>query len=191
MNPSRRVPNIELGGGDIATQETAVNEKIRAREVRVVDPDGKQIGIMSRDDALGLAREHELDLVEVAPRANPPVCRIMDYGKYKYQQSKKGQEAKKKQAVIQIKEVKVRPKTEEHDLQIKIRNARRFLEKGYKVKVSLMFRGREITHPELAFRVLERIAESIQDLGTVESQPKKEGRFMVMMLGAHSSSGPS
>lgn len=137
---------------------------------------------MSRDAALDLARENDLDLVEVAPKADPPVCRIMDYGKFKYQQSKKIQEGRKKQTYIQIKEVKVRPKTEEHDLQIKIRNIRRFLEKGHKVKVSLMFRGREIAYPELAHRVLERVAESIQDLGTVESQPRQEGRFMTMMI---------
>jgi translation initiation factor IF-3 len=137
---------------------------------------------MSRDAALALARERELDLVEVSPKSDPPVCRIMDYGKFKYQQSKKTQEARKKQTFIQLKEVKVRPKTEEHDLQIKIRNIRRFLEKGYKVKVSLMFRGREIAYPELAHRVLERVAKGIEDLGMVESQPRQEGRFMTMVI---------
>jgi translation initiation factor IF-3 len=141
---------------------------------------------MSRADALIMARQYELDLVEVAPKSVPPVCRIMDYGKFKYQQSKKVQEARKKQSFIQIKEVKVRPKTEEHDLQIKIRNIRRFLEKGNKVKVSLMFRGREIAHPELAQRVMERISQSIQDIGTVETEPRLEGRFMTMMIGTRS-----
>jgi translation initiation factor IF-3 len=150
--------------------------------VRVIDPDGKQLGIMARDAALALAREYELDLVEVAPMSNPPVCRIMDYGKFKYQQSKKVQEARKKQTVIQFKEVKVRPKTEEHDIEIKARNIRRFLEKGHKVKVSLMFRGREISHPELARRVMERVAEAIEDVGVIEVQPKLEGRFMTMII---------
>ncbi len=155
-------------------------------EVRVIGPDGKQLGVMSRSEALSMARQYELDLVEVAPKSDPPVCRIMDYGKFKYQQSKKIQEARKKQSFIQIKEVKVRPKTEEHDLQIKIRNIRRFLEKGNKVKVSLMFRGREIAHPELAQRVMERISQSIQDIGTVETEPRLEGRFMTMMIGIRS-----
>lgn len=133
-----------------------------------------------------MARDYGLDLVEVAPKSNPPVCRILDYGKFKYQQSKRSQEARKKQTFVQIKEVKVRPKTEDHDLQIKIRNVRRFLEKGYKVKVSLMFRGREIVYPELAYRVLEKVAEGVKDLGVVESQPRQEGRFMTMMITSRS-----
>jgi len=141
---------------------------------------------MARDEALALAREYELDLVEVSPKSNPPVCRVMDYGKFKYQQSKKTQEARKRQSYVQIKEVKVRPKTEEHDLQIKIRNIRRFLGKGHKVKVSLMFRGREISHPELAHRVMETIAEAIEDVGTVEAQPRLEGRFMTMIISVRS-----
>jgi len=139
---------------------------------------------MAREAALDLARQHELDLVEVAPKSSPPVCRIMDYGQFKYEQSKKAQEARKRQTVIQIKEVKVRPKTDEHDLEIKVRNIRRFLEKGHKVKVSLMFRGREIAYPERAYQVLEKVAEGIQDLGMVESQPRKEGRFMTMIISA-------
>ena len=141
---------------------------------------------MSRDAALNLARQYELDLVEVSPKSVPPVCRIMDYGKFKYQQSKKVQEGRKKQSFVQIKEVKVRPKTEEHDLQIKIRRVREFLEKGHKVKVSLMFRGREISHPELARRVIGRITEGIQDVGTVEMEPRMEGRFITMMIGVRS-----
>jgi translation initiation factor IF-3 len=154
--------------------------------VRVIDPNGEQLGIMALDDALALARKYELDLVEVSPKSNPPVCRVMDYGKYKYQQSKKTQEGRKKGTFIQVKEVKVRPKTEEHDLQIKIRNIRRFLAKGHKVKVSLMFRGREISHPELAQRVMGRIREAIEDVGVVEAEPKLEGRFMHMMIGVRS-----
>jgi translation initiation factor IF-3 len=141
---------------------------------------------MSLERALALAREHILDLVEVAPKSAPPVCRIMDYGKFKYQQSKKVQEARKKQSLIQIKEVKVRPKTEEHDLQVKIRHMREFLDKGHKVKVSLMFRGREISHPELAKRVIARITEGIQDVGVVETEPRMEGRFITMMISARS-----
>lgn len=137
---------------------------------------------MSREAALKLARENELDLVEVAPKSVPPVCRIMDYGKFKYQQSKKTQEAKKKQSFVQIKEVKVRPKTEEHDILIKVNRIREFLEKGHKVKVSLMFRGREISHPEMAKRVIGRIREGIQDVGTVDSEPRMEGRFITMMI---------
>ncbi len=151
-----------------------------------MDPEGKQLGIMSRDAALNLAREYELDLVEVSPKSAPPVCRIMDYGKFKFQQSKKVQEARKKQSYVQIKEVKVRPKTEEHDLQIKIRRIREFLEKGHKVKVSLMFRGREISHPEMAQRVIDRVTEGIQDVGIVEMEPRLEGRFITMMIGVRS-----
>jgi translation initiation factor IF-3 len=139
---------------------------------------------MPRDAALALARQYELDLVEVAPKSVPPVCRIMDYGKFKYQASKKTQDARKKQSIVQIKEVKVRPKTEEHDLQIKIRHILEFLEKGHKVKVSLMFRGREISHPELAQRVIGRITEGIQNVGTVEMEPRMEGRFITMMISA-------
>jgi translation initiation factor IF-3 len=141
---------------------------------------------MSRDAALALARDFELDLVEVAPKSVPPVCRIMDFGKFKYQQSKKVHEAKRKQSFVQIKEVKVRPKTEEHDLQIKIRRVKEFLEKGHKVKVSLMFRGREISHPEMAQRVIGRIRDGIQDVGVVEMEPRMEGRFITMMIGTRS-----
>lgn len=152
----------------------------------MVDPEGKQLGIMSLEAALKLAAEYELDLVEVSAKSVPPVCRIMDYGKFKYQQSKKVQEARKKQSYVQIKEVKVRPKTDEHDLQIKIRQIKEFLGKGNKVKVSLMFRGREISHPELANRVIARIAEGIQDVGNIEMEPRLEGRFMTMVIAPRS-----
>lgn len=152
----------------------------------MVDPEGKQLGIMSREAALKLAAEYELDLVEVSAKSVPPVCRIMDYGKFKYQQSKKVQEARKKQSYVQVKEVKVRPKTDEHDLQIKIRQMKDFLGKGHKVKVSLMFRGREISHPELAQRVISRITEGIQDVGNVEMEPRLEGRFMTMVVAPRS-----
>jgi len=152
----------------------------------VVDPNGKQLGIMSREEALRLAAEYELDLVEVSPKSVPPVCRIMDYGKFRYQQAKKIQEAKKKQSYVQIKEVKVRPKTEDHDLQIKIRQMREFLSKGLKVKVSLMFRGREISHPELAQRVISKIIDGVQDVGQVDMEPRLEGRFMTMVVSPRS-----
>jgi translation initiation factor IF-3 len=152
----------------------------------VIDPNGKQLGIMSREEALRLAAEYELDLVEVSPKSVPPVCRIMDYGKFRYQQAKKIQEAKKKQSYVQIKEVKVRPKTEDHDLQIKIRQMREFLSKGLKVKVSLMFRGREISHPELAQRVISKIIEGVQDVGQVDMEPRLEGRFMTMVVSPRS-----
>ncbi len=137
---------------------------------------------MDVPSALAAAAERGLDLVEVAPNSNPPVCRIMDYGKYKYQASKKAAEAKKKAAKVDIKEVKLRPKTEEHDYNVKVRNARRFLEAGNKVKVTIMFRGREVTHPEFGRRLLERVAEDVKDLGQVEMMPKMAGRFMTMVV---------
>ncbi|RMF45301.1 MAG: translation initiation factor IF-3 [Deltaproteobacteria bacterium] len=164
---------------------TRVNERIRAREVRVVTDDGEQLGIMDVPSAMEAAAERGLDLVEVAPNSNPPVCRIMDYGKYKYQASKKAAEAKKKAAKVDIKEVKLRPKTEEHDYNVKVRNARRFLEAGNKVKVTIMFRGREVTHPEFGRRLLERVAEDVKDLGQVEMMPKMAGRFMTMVVAPH------
>jgi translation initiation factor IF-3 len=159
---------------------------IRAREVRVVDQDGVQLGIMAIEDALRLAEERDLDLVEVAPEAKPPVCRIMDFGKYKYQQSKRLQQAKKKQKVISIKEIKLRPKTEEHDYQFKTQHVRRFLQDGHKAKVTVMFRGREMAHVELGRRILDRVAADLEDVGTVEQTPKQEGRNMVMVLSPRS-----
>lgn len=159
-----------------------VNEQIRAKEVRVIDPDGKQLGIMSVRDALQEAAERNLDLVAVSLNAKPPVCRIMDAGKYKFEQSKREKEARKNQKTITVKEVKVRPNIEEHDFQVKLRNAKRFLKSGDKVKATVMFRGREITHPELGQKLLNRMAEELADLGSVERAPKVEGRNMVMVL---------
>ena len=155
---------------------------IRASQVRLIGADSSQVGIVNLDDALAMAAELGLDLVEVAPEADPPVCRIMDFGRYKYQQSKKQQESKKKQTVIQVKEVKIRPKTAEHDYQFKLRNIRKFLAQKNKTKVSLMFRGREIAHASLAQVMLERIVEDVADLATVEQFPKLEGRNMTMVL---------
>lgn len=147
-----------------------------------MDPDGEQLGIMSLNDALTAASDRGQDLVEVAPQAKPPVCRIMDYGKYKYQQRKRAAEARKKAAKVELKEVKLRPKTEDHDFNFKIKHARRFLEEGNKVKVTIMFRGREVTHPEFGKELCEKVAEEIRDLGQVESKPNMQGRFMSMIV---------
>jgi translation initiation factor IF-3 len=149
----------------------------------VIDDAGEQLGVLDLDSALQAASNRGLDLVEVSPTAKPPVCRIMDYGKYKYQQSKRAAEAKKKQARVEIKEVKLRPKTDEHDYQFKLKNARRFLGEGNKVKVTIMFRGREVTHPEFGRRILMRVAEDVQDLGQAETNPNMAGRFMNMVIG--------
>lgn len=159
-----------------------VNENIRAREVRLIDANGDQLGIKSRQEALEIAETRNLDLVLVAPKAKPPVCRIMDYGKYRFEQQKKDKEARKKQKVINVKEVRLSPGIEEHDFNTKLRNARKFLDKGDKVKVSIRFRGRAITHKELGQKVLERFAEACKDIATVEQRAKMEGRSMFMML---------
>lgn len=163
-------------------KEANINWGIRAPEVRVIDAEAKQLGILPVKEAIRLADEQGLDLVEVAPGATPPVCRIMNYGKYKYQQNKRSQEAKKHQTVIQVKEVKFRPRTEEHDFQFKLRNVKRFLDEGDKVKISLMFRGREIAHPEFGRDMLNRIIEELKDHTAVEQAPRLEGRNMVMIL---------
>jgi translation initiation factor IF-3 len=159
-----------------------VNQKIRAPQIRLIGEDGTQLGIVPLEEALARAAEEKLDLVEVAPKASPPVCKIMDYGKYKYLQAKKLQEAKKKQTTIQVKEVKIRPKTEEHDYQFKLRHIKRFLSEKNKAKVTIMFRGREIAHSELGLKVLERIIVDIEEEGIVEQAPKLEGRNMIMIL---------
>ena len=159
-----------------------MNRAIRAREVRVIDEDGSQLGVLSTLDALTAAEERGLDLVEVSPNADPPVCRIMDYGKFKYQQSKRAAEAKKKAARVELKEVKMRPKTEVHDFQTKVRHARRFLEEGNKVKLTIMFRGREQSHPELGLAQLEKFVEAVKDLAQVESSPSRMGRFLHMVV---------
>ena len=155
---------------------------IKAPTVRLIGVESEQLGIVTLQEALAAAQESGLDLVEVAPEADPPVCRIMDFGRYKYQQSKKQQESKKKATVIQIKEVKIRPKTAEHDYQFKLRSIRKFLAQKNKTKVSLMFRGREIAHANLAKGMLERIVEDVADLAVVEQFPKLEGRNMIMIL---------
>lgn len=159
---------------------------IRVREVRVVSQDGEQLGIMLTQEAQQLAEEQGLDLVEVAPNEKPPVCRVMDYGKYKYQKSKRLQQAKKKQKVIVVKEIKLRPKTEEHDYQFKTQHVRRFLLDGHKAKVTVIFRGREMAHTELGRRILDRIMVDLEDMAAVEQMPKQEGRSMTMVLGPRS-----
>jgi translation initiation factor IF-3 len=163
-------------------KEVAINWEIKAPEVRVIDPDGKQVGVLPVKEAIKIAEERGLDLVEVAPNSQPPVCRIMNYGKYKYQQSKRTQEARKHQTVIRIKEVKVRPRTEEHDFQFKLRHVKRFLDEGNKVKISILFRGREIAHPEFGKELLNRFVEGVKDVTVIEQSPRLEGRNMVMIL---------
>mgnify|MGYP002646428436 CR=1 FL=1 len=159
-----------------------INEEIRAREVRVIAGEGEQLGIMSGRDALQLAQERHLDLVEIAPTAKPPVCRIMDYGKYRYEQQKRDKEARKKQKTFDIKEVKLRPGIEDHDFGVKFKNAVRFLEDGDKVKVTIMFRGRELSHPELGEVLLKKMAEQLKDMAVIERAPKLEGRNMIMIV---------
>jgi translation initiation factor IF-3 len=158
-----------------------INEEIRAREVRVNTADGQQ-GIMSLDAALELAREQHSDLVEIAPNAKPPVCRIMDYGKYIYEQQKREKEARKKQKVVDVKEVKLRPGIEDHDFDVKANHATRFLTHGDKVKVTIMFRGRELTHPELGEDLLKKMADKLADISIVEKKAKLEGRNMIMIV---------
>jgi len=159
-----------------------VNEQIKAREVLVVDPEGTQLGVMKTDEALQLAREKKMDLVNVAPNAKPPVCRMMDYGKHKYEQSKKDREAKKRQRTTSIKEIKLRPNIDKHDFDVKAKRGQKFLQKGDKIKVTVMFRGREITHPEIAQRLCKDLADQLADYGVVEKPAKQEGRNMIMIL---------
>jgi translation initiation factor IF-3 len=170
----RRTPNAE--------RKHRLNREITALEVRLNGPENEPLGIVSIQDALRLSAEHDVDLVEIAPTAQPPVCRLMDYGKFKYQEQKKAAEAKAKQHVIDVKEVKFRPGTDEGDYNIKMRNLRRFLEDGDKGKVTLRFRGREITHQDIGMRLLERIRDELADVSLVEHMPKLEGRQMIMVL---------
>jgi translation initiation factor IF-3 len=153
--------------------------------VRLVGPEGEQVGIVRIEDALRLAQESELDLVEVAPMARPPVCKLMDYGKFKYESAQKAREARRNQALTVIKEMKLRPKIDPHDYMTKKGHVERFLRQGDKVKVTIMFRGREQSRPELGFRLLQRLADDIQELGFVESSPKQDGRNMVMVVAPH------
>lgn len=159
-----------------------INDAIRAREVRLVGSDGEQLGIVSLRDAMASAVEKECDLVEIAPTARPPVCKLMDYGKFKYEQAKRDKETRKRQNIVTIKEVKLRPNIEDHDFDTKARNARRFLADGDKVKVTIMFRGRELSHPEQGKQLCVRLAELLKDEANIERDAKVEGRNMIMIL---------
>lgn len=159
-----------------------INEKIRADVVRLIGPDGEQVGIVGVPEALKYADGLNLDLVEVAPMASPPVCKVMDYGKYRYEQEQKAKEARKRQTTISIKEIKLRPKIDDHDFDTKKGHVERFLKKGDKVKLTIMFRGRELVHPHLGERLLRRMAEELAEIGEVESEPSLDGRNMIMML---------
>ena len=159
-----------------------INEGIRVREVRVVSAEGEQLGIMTIQEALEAARSRDFDLVEVAPEANPPVCRIMDFGKYKYTQSRRQKEARKKQTTILVKEVKMGPKTEKHDFDFKLKHVRRFLEEGHKAKVTVRFKGREMAHTELGWKMLNKMVEAVSDIAVTENNPRMEGRMLHIML---------
>ncbi len=173
MKPRRDVPQQD---------STRRNEQIRAREVRVIGAEGEQIGILSKQEAIDLAKEHGLDLVEVAATADPPVCRIMDFGKFKYEQQQKKKEQKKNQTVVQIKEIKIRPKTDEHDYETKLRHIRRFLEDGDRCKVTVFFRGREIVHKSRGQSILDRIVEDTKEICKVEAEQNAEGRTLQILL---------
>lgn len=166
----------------IQSRTIRVNEEIRVREVRVVSPEGKQLGILPIAEALEAASQRSLDLVEVAPDATPPVCRIMDFGKYKYLQARRQKEARKKQTIIQVKEVKMGPKTDLHDFEFKAKHVRRFLGEGHKAKVTVRFRGREMAHTQLGWKMLQKMAETLADIAVIEHHPRMEGRMLTMIL---------
>jgi translation initiation factor IF-3 len=169
-------------GDHIAAHEVRINDRIRAREVFLVGADGEQLGVRPLPEALAQSREQELDLVEVAPNANPPVCRIMDYGRYVYEQEQRRRQSKRKATNVVIKEMKFRPKIDEHDYTTKMKHVVRFLGEGNKVKLTIMFRGREMAHPELGLKILNRVAEDVGDVAVVESTPRQDGRNMTMVL---------
>ena len=166
----------------IRAQKIRVNDQIRISPVRFIDESGNQLGIVSIEEVLNLAKDRDLDAVEVSPDSRPPVVKLMDYGKFKYEAQRAARDAKKKQHHVQVKEVKFRPGIEDHDYEFKVRHARRFLSEGNKVKLTMMFRGRQVRHPELGHEVLRRIVEDLADMGKAESQPKLEGRIMSMVL---------
>ena len=180
--PGEVRPNNRVEVLTIKEQKVRVNDQIRISPIRLIGDDGEQIGIVSIEDARERAQELGLDLVEVAPDARPPVVKIMDHGKFKYEQARATREARKKQHNIQVKEVKFRPGIEDHDYDFKTRHARRFLEEGNKVRLTMMFRGRQITHSELGLEVLKRLKEDLSDIGKVESEPSFEGRIMFMVM---------
>ena len=159
-----------------------INEAIRAPKIRCIDPNGEQLGVIDTNDAIRKAEDFGLDLVEVQPNADPPVCKILNYGKFKYEAQKRANEARKKQKIIEIKEIKLRPNIDEHDYQVKMRNVQKFLNAGDKVKVTLRFRGREMAHQEIGANVLTRVREETEEFAKVEAMPKLEGRQMIMVL---------
>src|SRR5882757_11581148 len=183
-------PSSRDRGGPTAAPEARINDRIRVPEVRLVGPNGEQVGIVRIEDALRLAVEADLDLVEVAPQARPPVCKLMDYGKYKYESAQKARESRRNQVLTVIKEQKLRPKIDSHDYETKKGHVSRFLAAGNKVKVTIMFRGREQSRPELGFRLLQKLAEDVTELGFVESSPKQDGRNMIMVLAPHKNVKP-
>jgi translation initiation factor IF-3 len=185
-----RAPKKVNQGGPISS-EPRINDRIRVPEVRLVGPEGEQVGIVPIGKALELAAEADLDLVEVAPMARPPVCKLMDYGKFKYESAQKAREARRNQALTVVKEMKLRPKIDPHDYETKKGHVERFLKQGDKVKITIMFRGREQSRPELGFRLLQRLAEDITELGFVEFSPKQDGRNMVMVVAPHKSNKSS
>ncbi|MCU1457707.1 MAG: bacterial translation initiation factor 3 (bIF-3) [Actinomycetia bacterium] len=177
-------PRADERRNHIATTEARINDRIRAREVLLVASDGEQLGVKPLPEALAIARADELDLVEVAPNANPPVCRIMNYGRYKYEQEQRRKESRRKTTNVVVKEMKFRPKIDGHDYTTKMKHVERFLMEGSKVKLTIMFRGREMAHPELGLRILQRVAEEVADFAVVEQSPKQDGRNMTMILNA-------
>ena len=175
------------GGAEISRNTTRVNRAIRAPQLRVIDSDGKQLGILPRNEALRLAEDRSLDLVEVAPNAAPPVAKLMDFGKYQYDRAKREREARKSRKEVEIKEVRLRPKTDEHDINFKIRQARSFLKSGAKVKVRMRFRGREIYNLDVARKQFDHFVKELEDVATVEQRPSFEGRTMLMVMAPDSS----
>jgi translation initiation factor IF-3 len=184
VGPGEGLPPTRTTGGPIST-ELRINDRIRVPEVRLVGPNGETVGIVPTDQALKLAVEADLDLVEIAPQGRPPVCKLMDYGKFKYENAQKARESRRNQTNVIIKEMKLRPKIDKHDYETKKGHVVRFLGAGDKVKITIMFRGREQHRPELGFRLLQKLAEDVQELGFVESSPKQDGRNMTMVLGPH------
>ena len=179
---SRRGTEPRRSDAAIATDDARINDRIRARQVLLIGADGAQLGVKPLPEAIALAREADLDLVEVAAAADPPVCRIMDFGKWKYEQDQRRKESRKKASNVVIKEMKFRPKIDEHDYETKLKHVERFLGEGSKVKLTIMFRGREMAHPELGRRILERVAERVAEVAMVESAPRQDGRNMTMVL---------
>jgi translation initiation factor IF-3 len=182
FGPSAVREGSPQAGGRLIARDQRTNRRIRAREVRVVGAAGEQLGVLTIEAALEKANETGMDLVEVNPMAKPPVCKIMDYGRFKYEEKKRASEAKKKQVVVHLKEVKLRPKTEDHDYEFKVRNVKRFLEEGNKARITIMFRGREITHKEIGQQILDDVVKDVKDVGVVEQVPRMEGRQMFMIL---------